>query len=143
MPTPKTTRADYKYIAPVQTRWADNDAYQHINNVIFYSFFDSIVNRFLIEKNVLNIQGGETIGLVVETMCRYFASAAFPEDLEGGLRVTKVGSSSVRYEIGIFGENENTPRAEGHFVHVYVDTSSRKPTPLPPALRSAVESILG
>ncbi|MPN46245.1 hypothetical protein SDC9_193828 [bioreactor metagenome] len=119
----------------------DNDLYGHVNNVIYYSWFDTAVNAYLIEQGVLDIHHGTTIGLVVETQCNYFASLAFPQTVEAGLRVAKLGSSSVRYEIGLFAQGEPTTAALGHFVHVYVDRETRRPCALPEKLRSVLESL--
>jgi acyl-CoA thioester hydrolase len=137
----KTTRSAYRDIRPLQTRWADNDIYGHVNNVAYYGFFDTIVNEYLINAGALDIHNGAIIGLVVETHCNYFAPAAFPDTLEGALRVAHVGNSSVRYEIGVFKKGEGTALAEGHFVHVYVDRKTRRPTPLTAALKNALEKI--
>lgn len=136
------TRADYKHVLPLQTRWADNDIYGHVNNVAYYSYFDTIVNEYLIGAGALDIQGGDVIGLVVETGCRYFAPLEFPQDLEGALRVTKIGNSSVRYELAIFKAGDETPAAEGHFVHVYVDRETRRSVSLPNHFRVALEKLL-
>ena len=136
-----TTRADYKHILPLQTRWADNDIYGHVNNVAYYGYFDTIVNAYLISQGALDIHNGDVIGLVVETGCKYFAPLAFPEKLEGALRVAHMGNSSVRYELAIFKEGNDAPAAEGHFVHVYVDRESRRPVELPGALRESLEKI--
>jgi acyl-CoA thioester hydrolase len=133
-------RSDYAVLRPIPTRWSDNDAYGHVNNVVYYSWFDTAVNAFLIEQGVLDIHHGATIGLVVETQCNYFASLAFPQTVEAGIRVAKLGTSSVRYEIGIFGEGE-TAAARGHFVHVYVDRLTRKPVALPANLRQLLETL--
>ena len=122
------------------TRWMDNDAYGHVNNVVYYSWFDTAVNAWLIGNGVLDIQGGETIGVVAETHCNFFASLAFPQDVHIGLRVAHVGASSVRYELGVFGES-NLTAAKGHFVHVYVDAKTRRPMPLPAALQSLLETM--
>ncbi len=138
---PKRSRADYNYFSPIQTRWMDNDAYAHVNNVIYYSFFDTIVNGYLVAEGALDIKKSEVIGLVVETQCNYFAPAAFPDALEGGLRVAHMGSSSVRYELGIFRQSSDAPLAEGHFVHVYVDRAQRRPAPIPARLRTALEKV--
>ncbi len=119
----------------------DNDAYGHVNNVVYYSWFDTAVNAYLIEYGALDIHAGETIGLVVETHCNYFASLAFPQTVQIGLRVAHLGSSSVRYELGIFGDGDATA-AKGHFVHVYVDKATRRPVPLPPALKTVLETLL-
>ena len=134
-------RAAYPHIAPLQTRWADNDVYGHVNNVTYYSYFDTVVNDYLIGRGALDIHGGAVIGLVVETGCRYFAPLAFPQALEGGLRVARIGTSSVRYELAVFASGQETPAAEGHFIHVYVDRENRRPTALPGPLRSALEAI--
>ena len=135
------TRAAYPHIAPLQTRWADNDVYGHVNNVTYYSYFDTVVNDYLIGRGALDIHGGAVIGLVVETGCRYFAPLAFPQALEGGLRVARIGTSSVRYELAVFASGQETPAAEGHFIHVYVDRENRRPAALPGPLRSALEAI--
>lgn len=134
-------RSDYRHFIPLQTRWADNDVYGHVNNVAYYSYFDTIVNEFLIAAGALDIHDGAVIGLVVETGCRYFAPLEFPQKLEGALRVAKIGNSSVRYEIAIFKAGENAPAAEGHFVHVYVDRETRRPVSLPAEFRKALERI--
>ena len=135
------TRSAYSHFLPLQTRWADNDVYGHVNNVAYYGYFDTIVNDYLIGAGALDIHKGAVIGLVVETGCRYFAPLAFPQPLEGALRVAKIGNSSVRYELAIFAAGEDKPAAEGHFVHVYVDRATRRPTALPDAFRRALEKI--
>lgn len=134
-------RSAYKVFRPISTRWSDNDVYGHVNNVVYYSWFDTAVNAYLIEQGVLDIHGGRTIGLVVETQCNYFASLAFPQAVQAGIRVAKLGNSSVRYEVGIFGEGELTA-AKGHFVHVYVDPITRQPVALPPALKKVLETLV-
>ena len=134
-------RSAYRHFTPLQTRWMDNDAYGHLNNVVYYSLFDTAVNRYLIEAGALDVQQGAVIGLVVETHCNYFSSVGFPQPLEAGLRVAHRGTSSVRYELGIFAVGEATTAARGHFVHVYVDRESRRPAPLPPALLKAVAAL--
>lgn len=136
-PTP-SYRSAYAVFEPIETRWADNDVYGHINNVTYYGYFDTAVNRRLAAAGLLDILGGDTIGLVVETGCKYFAPAAFPDALEAGLRVAKLGTSSVRYELGIFRAGEDTAIAEGHFIHVYVDRETRRPAPLPQAWRDVL-----
>ena len=135
------TRAAYKHFLPLQTRWADNDIYGHVNNVAYYAYFDTIVNDYLIGAGALDIHAGAVIGLVVETGCKYFAPLEFPQKLEGALRVAKIGNSSVRYEVAIFKAGDDKPAAEGHFVHVYVDRTTRRPAALPRALRTALEKI--
>ncbi len=143
-PQPKPTpepRSAYRAFRAIATRWMDNDAYGHVNNVVYYSWFDTAVNAYLIERGVLDIHQGETIGLVIETQCNYFAPLAFPETVEVGIRVAKLGSSSVRYEVGIFGASDLTA-AKGHFVHVYVDKNTRRPVPLPAPLKTVLETLL-
>jgi acyl-CoA thioester hydrolase len=134
-------RSSYRVFLPITTRWSDNDVYGHVNNVIYYSWFDTAVNAHLIEQGVLDFQGGDTIGLVVETQCNYFASLAYPQKVEAGIRVARLGGSSVRYEVGIFAEGSDSTAAAGHFVHVYVDAATRRPKPLPPALRAVLEAL--
>ena len=136
-----SSRADYRAFQHITTRWMDNDIYGHMNNVVHYSLFDTAVNGWLIENNVLDIHGGEQIGLVVETGCRYFSEMAFPDRISAGIRVARLGSSSVRYEVGLFRNDEDTAAAEGFFVHVYVGRESHRPQPLNAALKSALESI--
>ena len=138
----KIARSRYEHIAEIPTRWMDNDTYGHVNNVIYYSFFDTAVNGFLIENGALDIRDGDTIGLVVETHCEYFASLSFPDLVEAGIAVSKIGNSSVRYEIGLFAEGEEEPAAQGYFVHVYVDKDTRRPTSLPETLKSLLGTIL-
>ncbi|MFC2951926.1 acyl-CoA thioesterase [Marinicaulis aureus] len=138
----QTTRANYKHFLPLQTRWADNDIYGHVNNVAYYSYFDTIVNEYLIASGALDIHEGAVIGLVVETGCKYFAPLEFPQKLDGALRVARIGNSSVRYELAIFKQGDDAPAAEGHFVHVYVDRETRRPASLPADLRSALEKIV-
>jgi acyl-CoA thioester hydrolase len=140
--TTPSTRADYKTFRTITTRWMDNDTYGHMNNVVHYSLFDTAVNGWLVEKGALDIHGGEQIGLVVETGCRYFSELAFPDLVTAGLRVAYLGSSSVRYEIGLFGNDEEIAAAEGFFIHVYVDRATRRPKPLNGALRAALEEVV-
>lgn len=139
--TPPGRRADYAVFVPITTRWADNDVYGHVNNVVYYAFFDTAVNQHLIAAGALDIHDGQVIGLVVETQCRYFAPLAFPDAVSAGVRVARIGNSSVRYEIGLFRDEEDEAAAEGHFVHVYVDRASRRPVSLPAALRAALEPM--
>lgn len=129
------SRSDYRVHRLIPTRWMDNDAYGHVNNVVYYSWFDTVVNAWLIEQGLLDIHHGNPIGLVVETGCRYHRSVAFPETVEAGLRIANLGNSSVRWEVGLFTAGHETPAAEGHFVHVYVDRETRRPAPLPEAWR--------
>ena len=137
-----STRADYRAFYQIQTRWMDNDIYGHMNNVVHYSLFDTAVNGWLIGQGVLDIHGGERIGLVVETGCRYFSEMAFPDAVTAGLRVARLGSSSVRYEVGLFRNGEETAAAEGFFIHVYVERATRRPKELDAKLRGALETIL-
>ncbi|ALD90832.1 acyl-CoA thioesterase [Cupriavidus gilardii] len=132
----------YRHFLPITTRWMDNDVYGHVNNVVYYSYFDTVVNRYLIERGVLDIEAGDTIGLVIETQCNYFASLSFPETVIAGLRVARLGNSSVRYEVGLFREGDDSAAAQGHFVHVYVDRQTRRPVALPEPLRKALEPLL-
>ncbi len=132
------SRSDYRVHRLIPTRWMDNDAYGHVNNVVYYSWFDTVVNAWLIEQGLLDIHHGNPIGLVVETGCRYNRSVAFPETVEAGLRIAKLGNSSVRWEVGLFTAGHETPAAEGHFVHVYVDRETRRPAPLPDAWRQVL-----
>jgi len=134
-------RADFRHFLPITTRWMDNDVYGHVNNVVYYSYFDTVVNRYLIEHGALDIHQGPVIGLVVETACHYFAPMAFPDLVHAGLRVTRLGTSSVRYEVGLFRGDAPRAAAQGHFVHVYVDRATRRPQALPPALRAALAPL--
>jgi acyl-CoA thioester hydrolase len=120
----------------------DNDVYGHVNNAVYYSFFDTAVNAYLIERGVLEPQSSEVIGLVVETGCKYFSSLSFPQTVEAGLRVARLGRSSVRYEIGLFPQGAAASAACGHFVHVYVDRHTRRPVALPDALHRALQPLL-
>jgi acyl-CoA thioester hydrolase len=135
-------RDAYRHFTRLSTRWMDNDVYGHVNNVVYYSLFDTAVNGYLIEAGALDIHRGEVIGLVVETHCNYFAPVEFPQKIDAGLRVGRLGSSSVRYEIGLFAEGEPLTAARGHFIHVYVDRATRRPTALPPALHHALQGLL-
>ena len=136
-------RCAYPHFNVITTRWMDNDVFAHVNNVVYYSFFDTAVNHFLIAQGVLDIQLSPVIGLVVETQCRYFSSIAFPDRVEAGLRVAHLGRSSVRYEIGLFRNDDALAAAQGHFVHVYVDRATNKPVAaLPDPLRAALTPLL-
>jgi acyl-CoA thioester hydrolase len=134
-------RDNYRWSVRLDTRWLDNDIYGHVNNVVYYGLFDSAVNRYLIEAGALDIHGGEVIGLVVESGCRYFAPMAFPDIVQAGVGVTRVGNTSVSYQVGLFRNDDLEPAAQGHFVHVYVDRQSRRPTNLPERLRQAVSEL--
>ena len=137
-----TPRSAYKVFRSITTRWMDNDAYGHVNNVVYYSWFDTAVNAYLIEQGVLDIEHGQTIGLVIETRCNYFAPLAFPQTVEAGIRVAHLGSSSVRYEVGLFAQGQALSAARGHFVHVYVNRETRRPTALPANLKTVLETLL-
>lgn len=134
-------RTDFFHFYPITTRWSDNDAYGHVNNVMYYSWFDTVVNQFLISKQVLDIERSPVIGLVIETHCNYFSSVAFPERITAGLRVSSLGSSSIRYEIGIFRDDQDSASAQGHLVHVCVDRITRRPSPIPPEMRLLLSSL--
>lgn len=134
-------RASYRAFHDITTRWEDNDVYGHVNNVVYYSWFDSAVNAHLIERGTLDIHRGEVIGLVVETQCNYFAPVEFPQRVEAGVRVANIGRSSVRYEVGIFVKGEDRTAAKGHFVHVYVNRASRRPAALPDNMRIVLEAL--
>ncbi len=138
----RALRHEYPLLVPVETRWLDNDVYGHVNNVVYYAYFDTVVNRYLIENGALDIHGGETIGLVVSTSCDYFASVAFPEKLVAGLAVARLGNTSVQYRIGLFTADETTPVAQARFVHVYVDRQSRRPVPVPDAARHVLQPLV-
>ena len=133
-------REHYRRFGAIGTRWMDNDVYGHVNNVVYYSFFDTAVNGLLIDAGVLDIHGGGTIGLVVETQCNYFAPIAFPQPVAAGVRVAQLGRSSVRYEIGLFAGDAPDSAAAGHFVHVYVDRETRRPVPLPEPLKAVLQT---
>jgi acyl-CoA thioester hydrolase len=132
----------YPYVTPITTRWMDNDIYGHINNVAFYSFFDSAANRFLIERGGLDIAAGPIIGLVVESNCRYHAPLAYPQAVRAGVRVAHLGNRAVTYDIAIFADDDATAAANGTFVHVFVDRATRQPTPIPDRLRAALQSLV-
>src|ERR671916_1859281 len=135
-------RGRYLHFLTVPTRWMDNDVYGHVNNVVYYSYFDTVVNEYLVSSGSLDIERSQVIGLVVETRCRFFRAIAFPDIVHAGLRVARLGNSSVRYEIGLFRNDEEDAVAQGHFIHVYVERSTRRPATLPPEMRKALELIL-
>ncbi len=136
------TRDQYRHVQAIATRWMDNDVYGHVNNVVYYSYFDTVVNAYLIEAGALDIARGAVIGVVVETSCQYFRSITFPDVVHAALRVAHLGNSSVHYEVAIFRNDEDTAAAQGHFVHVYVQRDTRQPTALPLALRAALEPLV-
>jgi acyl-CoA thioester hydrolase len=146
IPTPATRpsaplRSAYAALVPITTRWADNDVYGHVNNVVYYSWFDTAVNSYLIGHGALDMAQGSTIGLVVETQCHYFAPVSFPQSVTVGMRVAHRGSSSVRYELAVFAGDASVACASGLFVHVYVDKATRRPVPLPDNLTSVLETL--
>ena len=138
---PTETRDRYPHFMSVQTRWSDNDIYGHVNNVTYYSYFDTVVNCFLIDEGGLDIQQDSIIGVAVETMCNSMKPIAYPEPIDAGLRVGKIGHSSVRFEIGIFRKGDEEAAAAGHFVHVFVDRATNAPVPVPDAIRAVLEPI--
>jgi len=134
-------RSDYKVFYPINTRWSDNDVYGHVNNVMYYSYFDTVANRYLIEQGGLDISSGEIVGFVVNSGCQYHAPISYPETIEAGVRVDRLGNSSVQYGIAIFREGVEQAVANGHFVHVFVDRASNKSVAIPAPLRQALERI--
>ena len=134
-------RVDYPHFLTIPTRWMDNDIYGHVNSVTYYSYFDTVINRYLIDAGGLDIQTAPIIGITAETQCRFRRPFAYPEPVEAGLRVAHLGKSSSRYEVGLFGRGEAEVRAEGYFVHVFVDRVSNTPVPIPVAIRIALEKI--
>ncbi len=141
MPAARASYNAFPHHLALATRWMDNDVYGHVNNVQYYSYFDTAVNHYLIQSGWLDIHHGDVVGLVVETRCTYHASIAFPDELEVGLRVERLGNSSVRYGIGIFRKGETEAVAEGYFVHVYVDRQTNTPVKLPQSLRVVLEPL--
>jgi len=135
-------RSDYKLFYPITTRWMDNDVYGHVNNVTYYSYFDSAVNRYLIEQGGLDIQNAPVVGYVVNSSCSYLSGIAYPDEIEAGLRVNKLGNSSVTYGVGIFKKGEDTACAFGDFIHVFVNRAENKSVPMPAQIRSALETLL-
>jgi acyl-CoA thioester hydrolase len=138
----QATRADYPHLASIPTRWGDNDLYGHVNNVLYYAFFDTAINQYLIAAGGLDIHAGPAIGVAAESHCRFLQSLAFPEVAEVGLRVGTLGRSSVRYELAIFRPGEPSPAAIGSFVHVFVDRATRRPTPIPERVRAALSDLV-
>lgn len=135
-------RADFRHFETIPTRWIDNDLYGHVNNVVYYEYFDTIINRYLITAGGLDIHRAAVIGVAVETHCRFHQGFAFPEAVEAALRVGRLGATSARYEIGLFGSGEQETRAEGHFVHVFVERATMKPVPIPAPIRAALERLV-
>ena len=135
-------RADFVAFEEIHSRWMDNDAYGHINNVVYYSFFDTAVNRYLIERDALNILKSDVIGFVIETQCKYFSPIAYPDMIHVGLKVTHLGNSSAKYEVAIFKNDDDIASAAGSFVHVYVNRSTNKPTPIPQNVREILTGLI-
>jgi acyl-CoA thioester hydrolase len=135
-------RGDFAHFLEIVTRWADNDLYGHVNNATYYSYFDTLVNRMLIERNLLDPAKSGAIGVVVETGCRFFSSLSFPDVIDAGLRVAQIGNSSVQYEIALFRRGDKAPAATGRFVHVYVDRATRRPVPVPAEVRAGLEPLI-
>ena len=142
MPTERPSLADYPYLTPITTRWMDNDIYGHVNNVVYYSYFDTVINGYLIDQGGFDIHEAPVIGVAVETMCKFRKSLAFPQIVDAGLRVGKLGNSSVRYEVGLFAAGDPEPAATGHFVHVFVDRVTMRPVSIPDPLRACMERLL-
>ena len=138
---PLLARDAYRRFTSITTRWHDNDVYGHVNNVVYYAWFDTAVNSWLIEAGLLDVENGNPIGLVVETGCRYAAPVHFPQVIEMGLMVSRIGSSSVTYRIGVFVDGSQDAAAEGHFTHVYVDRDTRRPVPLPDSWRVLLSTL--
>ncbi len=136
------TRIDYPRFLEIPTRWMDNDIYGHVNNVVYYSYFDTVINEYLIREGGLDIQDGDVVGVCAESHCAFRDSFSFPETIEAGLRVGHLGRRSVRYEIGLFKEGADQPAAEGHFVHVFVERASMTPVAIPEAIRAALEKLV-
>ena len=135
-------RADYPRFLEIPTRWMDNDVYGHVNNVLYYSYFDTVINQYLIEAGGLDIHAGKIIGIAVESQCRFHRSLEFPDVIDAGLRVGRLGNTSARYEIGLFRHSDEEPAATGHFVHVFVDRASRRPVPIPKPIRDALARLV-
>jgi len=135
-------RDHYPHFLAIPTRWMDNDIYGHVNNVVYYSYFDTVVNEYLIREGGLDIHQGEVIGIAVESRCNFFSSLEFPETIDAGLAVTHLGNSSVRYDIGLFGEHHDTVAAAGEFVHVFVERAGRRPVSIPQGIRRALERLV-
>jgi acyl-CoA thioester hydrolase len=140
--TTPPTRSDFVAFEEIHSRWMDNDAYGHINNVVYYSFFDTAINRYLIERDALNILKSDVIGFVIETQCKYFSPIAYPDMIHVGLKVTHLGNSSAKYEVAIFKNDDDIASAAGSFVHVYVNRSTNKPTPIPQNVREILTGLI-
>ena len=136
-----SNRSEYNYFTKISTRWNDNDIYGHMNNIIYYALFDTAVNKWLISNNLIDIKNGKNIGLIVQSGCDYFSSFSYPDDIDAGIRVTKIGTSSVRYEVGLFKETEQDASADGFFIHVYVDRKTNIPLPIDYNFNKALDTI--
>ena len=136
------TRADFPHLMTIPTRWMDNDVYGHVNNVVYYSYFDTAINRYLVDHGGLDFHSGKVVGIAVETSCRFHRSFAYPDDIEAGLAVGHLGRSSVRYNLALFAPGEDTARADGNFVHVFVDRATMRPVEIEPEMRHALEALL-
>ena len=136
-----SNRSEYNFFSKVSTRWNDNDIYGHMNNIIYYALFDTAVNKWLIKNKLIDIKNGQNIGLIVQSGCNYFSSFEYPENINAGIRVTKIGKSSVRYEVGLFKEKEELSSADGFFIHVYVDRKTNKPITLDYNFKNALDTI--
>jgi acyl-CoA thioester hydrolase len=137
----RPTRADYRWFVDLETRWMDNDLYGHVNNVVYYSYFDTAIAHYLMGVAGLDPWKDEVLGIAVETGCRFHRSLAFPDRISAGLRVGHLGTSSVRWEVGIFKAGEEEAAADGHFIHVFAERQSQRPTPIPPGIRAALSKI--
>ena len=142
MAEPLPTRADYRHFLAIQSRWNDMDRYGHVNNMVYYGYMDTVVTDFIIRKGGLDTAVSPVAGLVIESQCRYHRPISFPDMIEAGLRVGKLGNSSVRYEVGIFTQGEEAIAAHGHFIHVYVTRADNRPTPIPAGIRKALEPLV-
>jgi acyl-CoA thioester hydrolase len=138
----ENARAGYRHFLAIPTRWMDNDTYGHVNNVVYYAYFDTVINEYLIRRGGLDIHDGAVIGLAIETFCQFHAPLSFPDVIDAGLRVAKLGRSSVRYEIGLFQQGQDAPAATGHFVHVFVERATQRPTAIPDTMRAALAALL-
>jgi acyl-CoA thioester hydrolase len=138
---PPSTRAEFKHMQSIQTRWMDNDLYGHVNNVTYYSYFDTVVNRYLIGPAGLDVHKDPVIGFMVESGCRFHRPFAYPEEITAGLKVGTLGTSSVRYELALFGIGDEIARADGHLVHVFVDRVTQRPVPIPSAIRASLQAL--
>ncbi|KAB2920517.1 MAG: acyl-CoA thioesterase [Hyphomicrobiaceae bacterium] len=139
---PPEQRSAYPHFLEIPTRWNDNDSYRHVNNAVYYEYFDTVVNRFLIDNDVLDVERSAVIAVVAETHCRFFSQIAFPSQVHAGLRIAHLGTSSIRYEIGLFRDDERTASAQGHFVHVCVDRGTSRPVPVPRKLKDLLGSLM-